>query len=57
MRKRKDYTMEFLKNELKHYLKQILNTKSELTYKTYNTVLNDAINYLEIDNNRINITA
>ena len=49
--------MEFLKNELKHYLKQILNTKSELTYKTYNTVLNDAINYLEIDNNRINITA
>jgi len=49
--------MEFLKKQLKNFLKYIQNTKSNITYKTYNSVLNDAIKYIELDNNRINITA
>lgn len=49
--------MEFLKKELNNYLSQVLNTKNNITYKTYKSVLNDAINYIELDNNRINITS
>jgi len=48
--------MEFLKVEAKNYLKTIENTKSQTTYKTYNTVLNDAIKYIEIDNNHLSIS-
>ena len=48
--------MEFLRAELKNYLKFVENTKSQTTYKTYFTVLKDAINYIEIDNKRIDIT-
>jgi len=48
--------MEFLKTEVKNYLKIIKNTKSQTTYRTYEIVLNDAINYIEIDNNRISIS-
>jgi integrase len=48
--------MEFLKVEIKNYLKTIKNTKSQTTYKTYETVLNDAINYIEIDNNHLSIS-
>jgi integrase/recombinase XerC len=48
--------MEFLKVEAKNYLKFIKNTKSQTTYKTYNTVINDAIKYLELDNNHLSIT-
>jgi len=48
--------MEFLKVEAKNYLKIVKNTKSQTTYRTYEIVLNDAINYIEIDNNRIDIT-
>jgi len=49
--------MEFLKKQLKTFLKEVENTKNQTTFKTYYSVLKDAINYLEIDNNRINITA
>jgi len=49
--------MEFLKKQLKNFLKQTQNTKNQTTFRTYDSVLKDAINYLEIDNNRINITA
>jgi len=49
--------MEFLKKHLKNFLKQVENTKSNITYKTYYSVLSDAINYIELDNNRINITS
>ena len=49
--------MEFLKKQMNEFLKFIQNTKNNTTYKTYETVLREAINYLEIDNNRINITA
>jgi len=49
--------MEFLKAELKNYLKIVENTKSQSTYKTYNTVLTDAIEYIEIDNNHLSISA
>jgi len=49
--------MEFLKQQLKNYLKNVENTKSNITFKTYNSVLNDAINYMELDNKTINITA
>jgi len=48
--------MEFLKVEAKNYLKIVENTKSQTTYKTYNTVLNDALKYIEIDNNRLSIS-
>jgi len=48
--------MEFLKNELNKFLSQTLNIKNETTYKTYKSVLNDAINDIEIDNKTINIT-
>jgi len=48
--------MEFLKEELKHYLKLVENTKSQETFKTYQNVLNDAINYIEIDNRRLSIS-
>jgi integrase/recombinase XerC len=48
--------MEFLKKQLKFFLNYVQNTKSSITYKTYKTVLDDAINYIELDNNKINIT-
>jgi len=48
--------MEFLKSELNNFLSQVLNTKSNITYKTYKSVLDDAINDIELDNNSINIT-
>jgi len=49
--------MEFLKKEIISFLKQVENTKSNITYKTYKTVLNDAISYIELDNNILNITS
>ena len=48
--------MEFLKKELKEFLKYIQNSKSNLTYKAYASTLTEAINDIELDNNRINIT-
>jgi site-specific recombinase XerD len=48
--------MEFLKKQINNYLKIIKNTKSQTTYKTYETVLRDAINYIEIDNNHLSIS-
>ena len=48
--------MEFLKKQLKNFLRYTENTKSNVTYKTYKSVLNDAIKYIELDNQRINIT-
>ncbi|NPA54932.1 MAG: tyrosine-type recombinase/integrase [Epsilonproteobacteria bacterium] len=48
--------MEFLKTQLDNYLKYIQNTKSQRTYKTYLSVLKEAIDYMEIDDNHINIT-
>ena len=48
--------MEFLKKQLSNFLKYIETTKNQLTYKTYKSTLNEAINYIEIENKRINIT-
>jgi site-specific recombinase XerD len=48
--------MEFLKIEAENFLKFIKNTKSQTTYKTYSTVIRDAIKYLELDNNRLSIS-
>jgi len=48
--------MDFLKKQLSYFLKYIENTKSPITYKTYKSVLEDAIKYIDLDNNRINIT-
>ena len=48
--------MEFLKKELKEFLKYIQNSKSNLTYKTYLSTLTEAINDKELDKNRIHIT-
>ena len=48
--------MEFLKKEIENYLKEIQNTKSFTTYKTYKTILLNAIDFVEVEQNTINIT-
>ncbi len=45
----------FLENEIKKFLNYIGKTKSNQTYKTYFSVLNEAINYIEIEDNFLDI--
>jgi len=47
---------KFLSKEISKFLNFVKKTKSQNTYKTYETVLNEAINFIEIENNIINIT-
>ncbi|ACM92860.1 phage integrase [Nautilia profundicola AmH] len=47
---------KFLQKEINKFLNFVKKTKSHNTYKTYETVLNEAINFIEIENNIINIT-
>ena len=46
----------FLENEIKKFLNYISKTKSKETYRTYNAVLNEAIQYIEIEDNFLDIT-
>ena len=47
---------KFLQKEIKKFLGFVKKTKSPNTYKTYETVLNEALNFIEIENNIIDIT-
>jgi len=47
---------KFLQKEINKYLSFVKKTKSENTYKTYETVLNEAVNFIEIENRTIDIT-
>ena len=47
---------KFLENEIKKFLNYINKTKSKQTYRTYYTVLNEAIKYIEIEDNFLDIT-
>jgi len=47
---------KFLQKEIKKFLSFVKKTKSANTYKTYEIVLNEAINHIEIENNIIDIT-
>jgi len=46
----------FLKNEIKKFLIFVKKTKSEKTYNTYKTVLNEALKFIELENNILDIT-
>jgi integrase/recombinase XerC len=46
----------FLEKEINKFLKYVKQTNSEQTYKTYETVLKEAIQHIEIENNIIDIT-
>jgi len=46
----------FLENEIKKFLTFVKKTKSNQTYKTYKTVLNEALEYIELENNALDIT-
>ena len=47
---------DFLKKEMNKFLEYIKKTKSKETYRTYESVLKEAINFIELENNRLNIT-
>jgi len=47
---------KFLQKEINKFLSFVKKTKSENTYKTYETVLKEAIDFIEIENNTIDIT-
>jgi len=47
---------KFLSKEINKFLNFVKKTKSQNTYKTYEIVLNEAINFIEIENNTIDIT-
>ncbi len=47
---------KFLIKEAKKFLEYVKKTKSNLTYKTYESVLKEALDIIEIENNIINIT-
>jgi len=46
----------FLNKEINKFLKYIKQTNSPQTYRTYESVLNEAIEYIEIENGAIDIT-
>jgi len=46
----------FLESEIKKFLNYISKTKSKQTYKTYNTVLKEALKHIEIEDNFFDIT-
>jgi len=46
----------FLEIEIKKFLNFVKKTKSNETYRTYETVLKDAINYIELEENYLDIT-
>ncbi|AZV45962.1 integrase [Nautilia sp. PV-1] len=47
---------KFLQKEINKYLSFVKKTKSINTYKTYETILNEAIEHIEIENSIIDIT-
>jgi len=47
---------KFLEVEINKFLKFIKKTKSNETYRTYKSVLKDAINYIELEDNYLDIT-
>ncbi len=47
---------KFLEIEALKFLKYVKQTKSELTYKTYEIVLKEALKFIEVENKRIDIT-
>jgi integrase/recombinase XerC len=47
---------KFLQNEINKFLNFVKKTKSQNTYKTYSTVLKEAMNHIETDGNIIDIT-
>jgi len=47
---------EFLKSEINKFLKFIEKTKSKETLRTYKSTLNEAIDFIEIEDKRIDIT-
>ncbi len=47
---------KFINKEVQKFLSFVKKTKSENTYKTYEIVLNEAIQFIEIENNIIDIT-
>jgi len=47
---------DFLKSEINKFLNFIKKTKSSITYKTYKSVLNEAIEYIILEDNRLDIT-
>jgi len=47
---------DFLKNEINKFLNFIKKTKSQITYKTYKSVLNEAIEFITLEDNRLDIT-
>jgi len=46
----------FLKVEMKKFLNFVKKTKSQETYKTYEQILKNAINYIELEDNYLDIT-
>jgi len=46
----------FLEKEINKFLKYVKQTNSPQTYRTYKTVLNEAVSHIEIDNGIIDIT-
>jgi len=46
----------FLEAEIKKFLNFVKKTKSNETYRTYESVLKDAINYIELEDNYLDIT-
>jgi site-specific recombinase XerD len=56
MRKGKNYMLKFLEKEAVKFLKYVEKTKSKETLRTYESTLKEAINFIEIINNEIDIT-
>ena len=47
---------DFLLKEMNKFLEYIKKTKSKETFRTYESVLKEAINFIELENNRFDIT-
>jgi len=47
---------KFLQTEINKFLNFIKKTKSQITYKTYKSVLNEAIEFIILEDNRLDIT-
>jgi site-specific recombinase XerD len=56
MRKEKNYMLKFLQKEAVKFLKYIEKTKSKETLRTYESTLREAVDFIEIINNEIDIT-
>jgi site-specific recombinase XerD len=56
MKKGENYMRKFLQKEASKFLKYIEKTKSKETLRTYESTLKEAVNFIEIINNEIDIT-